>query len=192
MKNKPRAWHVYGKKMCEVIRIDFEEELVTLDLETDWGKTGRYTFSSVKIMQSTGLKDKNGVEIFEGDVVKVTQYFEGMALGGLIHLVGKSKYNNNLMLIRQSKQRFLPEVSLSFDQSEDYEVIGSIYEDPELLEMEDTPLPERANGQTYKTTTGLGIHEDGRDNSRFELTEQEIKDYDERFWAFVASKGECQ
>lgn len=192
MKNKPRAWHVYGKKMCEVIRIDFEEELVTLDLETDWGKTGRYTFSSVKIMQSTGLKDKNGVEIFEGDVVKVTQYFGGMALGGLIHLVGKSKYNNNLMLIRQSKQRFLPEVSLSFDQSEDYEVIGSIYEDPELLEMEDTPLPERANGQTYKTTTGLGIHEDGRDNSRFELTEQEIKDYDERFWAFVASKGECQ
>ena len=178
--------------MCEVIRIDFEEELVTLDLETDWGKTGRYTFSSVKIMQSTGLKDKNGVEIFEGDVVKVTQYFGGMALGGLIHLVGKSKYNNNLMLIRQSKQRFLPEVSLSFDQSEDYEVIGSIYEDPELLEMEDTPLPERANGQTYKTTTGLGIHEDGRDNSRFELTEQEIKDYDERFWAFVASKGECQ
>lgn len=61
-----------------------------------------------------------------------------------------------------------------------------------VLDSEDIPLLERANDQTYKTTTGLSIYEDGRDNSRLELTEQEIKDHDERFWAFAVLKGECQ
>jgi hypothetical protein len=45
-----------------------------------------------------------------------------------------------------------------------------------VLDSEDIPLLEKANNQTCKTTTGLSIYEDGRDNSRFELTEQEIKD----------------
>ena len=70
MKNKPRAWQVHTQTMCEVIGIDFEEEIVTLDLETDWGETGRWTFTSVKIMQSTGLKDKNGVEISPATRIK--------------------------------------------------------------------------------------------------------------------------
>ena len=61
-----------------------------------------------------------------------------------------------------------------------------------VLDSQDIPLLERANDQTYKTTTGLSICEDGRDNSRLELTEQEIKDHDERFWAFAVLKGECQ
>lgn len=54
-----------------------------------------------------------------------------------------------------------------------------------VLDSEDIPLLERANNQTYKTTTALSIYEDGRDNSKFELTEKEIKDYDERYWAFA-------
>ena len=93
-----------------------------------------YAKAKIYLMQSTGLKDKNGIEIYEGDIVKVTQYLGGMARGRLIHLVEKSKYNNNLMLIRKSKRSFLPEVSLRFNRSKDYEVIGNIYENPELLE----------------------------------------------------------
>ena len=54
-----------------------------------------------------------------------------------------------------------------------------------VLDSEDIPLLERANNQTCKTTTGLSIYEDGRERSRFELTEQEIKNYDERFWSFA-------
>ena len=61
-----------------------------------------------------------------------------------------------------------------------------------VLDSEDIPLLERANNQTCKTTTGLSIYEDGRDNSRFELTEQEIKDYDERFWPFAVKVEEME
>ena len=59
-----------------------------------------------------------------------------------------------------------------------------------VLDSEEIPLLERVNNQTCKTTTGLSIYEDGRDNSRFELTEQEIKDYDERFWPFAVKVEE--
>ena len=54
-----------------------------------------------------------------------------------------------------------------------------------VLDSEDIPLLERANNQAYKTTTALSIYEDGRDNSRFALTEKEIEDYDDRFWQFA-------
>ena len=54
-----------------------------------------------------------------------------------------------------------------------------------VLDSENIPLLEKVNNQTCKTTTGLSIYEDGRDNSSFELTEQEIKDYDERFLVFA-------
>ena len=53
------------------------------------------------------------------------------------------------------------------------------------LDYEDIPLLERVGNQIQRTTTELSIHEKGRDNSRFKLTEQEIKNYDERFWAFA-------
>ena len=61
-----------------------------------------------------------------------------------------------------------------------------------VLDSEEIPLLERVNNQTCKTTTGLSIYEDGRDNSRFELTEQEIKDYDERFWPFAVKVEELK
>lgn len=55
-----------------------------------------------------------------------------------------------------------------------------------VLDSDDIPLLERVDNQAQKTITRLSIHEKGRDTSRFKLTEQEIKDYDKRFWAFAA------
>ena len=53
------------------------------------------------------------------------------------------------------------------------------------LDSDDIPLLERVGNQIQRATTELSIYEKGRDNSRFKLTEQEIKGYDKRYWPFA-------
>ena len=133
---KFRAWHINKQIMCEVIRIDFKQGIVTLDLEPDddeyyWTETDWNT-SHVTLMQSTGLKDIHGVEIYEGDIVKVTDdygdtNFSDGGIGticGLAQLYGwyiDGQVQNDLYVIEQCYY---------------IEVIGNIYENQELLEEE--------------------------------------------------------
>lgn len=74
------------------------------------------------LMQSTGLTGKNGKEIFEGDIVKVTDGDERTNFpdGGIGTICGDGQVHNGL-----------------FDISQEYyiEVIGNIYENPEMLEV---------------------------------------------------------
>ena len=76
------------------------------------------------LMQSTGLKDKNGKEIFEGDIVKMSKdvyseptYYEVVRhRGGAYRL--ESKQHGCELWLRHT----------------DCEAVGNIYENPELLE----------------------------------------------------------
>lgn len=68
----------------------------------------------VKLMQSTGLKDKNGKEIYEGDIVK-------------------HEYNKGQSDVFFDLGRFQPFSYLGSYMGSEYEVIGNIYENPELL-----------------------------------------------------------
>lgn len=77
------------------------------------------------LMQSTGLKDKNSVEVFQGDIVRCTrgcphevvwlQEYAGMYVGGM-------------------PAWYLSGLSEGYARTGEEEIIGNIYENPELLE----------------------------------------------------------
>ncbi|HEM5461010.1 TPA: hypothetical protein U1628_000224 [Streptococcus suis] len=113
----PRYRAFYEGKMYEVKAVIWTSRglYVTLD---EGNKAGRRV-RGAKLMQSTGVFDKNGQEIFEGDVVNI--------------------FGEKLSKIYYSEGAFCVEVlnggtPLHVYLSEHLEIIGNIYENPELVE----------------------------------------------------------
>ena len=76
--------------------------------------------------QYTGLKDKNGKEIYEGDIVKY-------AWTRCNYVVVYRKYDASFVLENDDREET---ICFQYDQTADYEVIGNIHENPKLLESE--------------------------------------------------------
>nr|DAW49586.1 MAG TPA: YopX protein [Caudoviricetes sp.] len=128
---KFRAWNKKLKLLGDVSYIDFNSKKIIYHN----GFVNYYVnFEDVEIMQSTGLKDKNGKEIFEGDIINCGYLFNGSPFDELDEYEeekGVVKFVNCGFNIK-----FKNDTNLFIDimeSCEDIEVIGNIYENKELL-----------------------------------------------------------
>ena len=83
--------------------------------------------SDVEVMQYTGLKDSNGNEIYEGDIVKIEDYFGEDIIGRVIYDEATAGY-----VFHKGNERNYFQMTLDLEGYVHY-VIGNIYENPELL-----------------------------------------------------------
>lgn len=127
---KFRAWLKRDKRMLPVKSIIFETNRVSVRLrERLWVST---EFDEIELMQFTGLKDKNGKEIFEGDIIKCSDghdYYFGV--------VAYDKDYGNFGVIEDNDEDMDPFGYLfEWKNVEELEVVGNKYENPELLKGE--------------------------------------------------------
>ena len=104
-----RAWHKKDKRMLKVENILFQSETYINNV---------IPINDVGLLQFTGVKDKNGNEIYEGDILRKVTTREG-----------KKDFSETIKAVRWTPNRN----GWNFTYGEQWEVIGNIYENPGLL-----------------------------------------------------------
>ena len=124
---KYRVWDKKLQTMLDVSLIDFKKGVLVGE-HWEFGETNFMSFDDIKPMQSTGLKDKNGKEVFIGDIVKCTR--------GCHHEVYLEKEYGGTF-IGGMPAIYLKGIKEGYAWTGSEEIIGNIHENPELLEVGD-------------------------------------------------------
>ena len=123
---KFRAWDLKTKKMHTAENINFcGRKTVTVQ----YNPVKKICLDSAILMQYTGVKDKNGVEIYEGDIIR------GHTGRYKVDCVVRwSSGNCGFIAVPTITERTY--LCLNPGSTKSYEVIGNIYENPELVSNE--------------------------------------------------------
>lgn len=126
MKPRFRAWDKENKKMIDVDILNWNNGEV--DFIGD-GITFILKANDIELMQSTGLTDKYGKEIFEGDILSIETDEENVK-------VEVSWDSKHALFAFESKKynEKEPLAELFEDNSYPFKIIGNIWEDGELLD----------------------------------------------------------
>lgn len=133
---KLKFWDNTYKEFGEVINIDFDKGFV--DYKTKNGKISTQ-LKCGELIQCTGLKDKKRKLIYENDIVQrnsellIVRYQKELACFAPQHF-----HIENDQIVYSGREWFEEYTSKDYElyAANCYEVIGSIYENPELLESE--------------------------------------------------------
>ena len=125
-----RAWHKTWEELGKVKRIRFDDEGDVTTVLFEGKILGVDTHADkIVLMQSTGLVDKNGKEIFEGDILAFETNDEVINVNVFwdeehaLFMFESKKYNEQEPLVELVENNTYP-----------FEIIGNIFEKPELLE----------------------------------------------------------
>ena len=122
MRPKFRAWDSAKKEMFKDTFAITESGQVVVVEQEDVVCPPDYVFvDHLVIMQSTGLFDKNGKEIFEGEIVK---FFD--SLYTVFYDIKEGSYR-----LKPHDDRWIVDYMCNFSSEESFEVVGNIYENKE-------------------------------------------------------------
>lgn len=138
---KFRVWDPAEKQMCPVIVADFQD--IKARVFCRLPKSGAQKIFSADLMQYTGVKDKNGVEIYEGDII---HWDPVHPIESYTPTYAKTKPLNDYIIQWNDARcefwavpRELGHAYANINQSDlsmNWKVIGNIYENPELVSDE--------------------------------------------------------
>lgn len=127
---KFRAWDKWYKKMSPVAEIQFrngEVRKATVSSTSEMKDNFSVMKENLELMQYTGLKDIDGYEIFEGDIIC-----------GETTLPMEIVWHKSMWAVKYRPQEgdqieLIDDEFMIYMESEDWKVLGNIYENPELL-----------------------------------------------------------
>lgn len=123
-----RAWDKEFKEMVQVDALVFDGQIIKATYKN--GNVVKEDLKNYVLMQSTGLRDKNGKEIFEGDIIKVTN------LSSWLEVVSFNE--DKAMFVSKETKRKVEETPLYDLFNTDIfevEIIGNIHTNPKLAEV---------------------------------------------------------
>jgi len=136
--NRDRKYRAYVKSegcMADVQLIDFKDKYIITEQDFTQDEEGcdprvQFNFDDISICEFTGLKDKNGACIYLGDIVHIFHWQEEPKYGRHIQGVVFQHESGVYQLDDKNSTRMWSYLE------EEREVIGNVYENPELLTQE--------------------------------------------------------
>lgn len=131
------------EKIREVYAVKWNEDWCFVMVDYGGGLIKTFPADGVKLMQSTWLFDKNGKEIYEGDIIEENIHFWHLMSYDFVPKNKEEKWSALYQVVRNQERTKFELVYISHKKREPrtkildiynaHKIVGNIYENPELI-----------------------------------------------------------